>query len=176
MNPTASEKGGFYIGRARMGRRFWNRRMRLIVLTFLMFAVIFGVYLAGAVLGEEAIAADFSRKGLAPSWEHPFGTDMLGRDMLARTVKGLSVSILVGTVASGVSAVIALIVGVVAAMGISWLDHLMNWLIDLVMGIPHMVLLILISFSCGKGLRGVLAGVAVTHWTGLARLIRSEVF
>lgn len=176
MNPTASEKGGFYIGRARMGRRFWNRRMRLIVLTFLMFAVIFGVYLAGAVLGEEAIAADFSRKGLAPSWEHPFGTDMLGRDMLARTVKGLSVSILVGTVASGVSAVIALIVGVVAAMGISWLDHLMNWLIDLVMGIPHMVLLILISFSCGKGLRGVLAGVAVTHWTGFARLIRSEVF
>ena len=51
----------------------------------------------------------------------------------------------------------------------------MNWLIDLVMGIPHTVLLILISFACGKGLKGVLIGVAVTHWTGLARIIRSEV-
>ena len=45
----------------------------------------------------------------------------------------------------------------------------------MVMGIPHTVLLILISFACGKGLKGVLIGVAVTHWTGLARIIRSEV-
>lgn len=43
------------------------------------------------------------------------------------------------------------------------------------MGIPHTVLLILISFAYGKGLKGVLIGVAVTHWTGLARIIRSEV-
>ena len=107
--------------------------------------------------------------------KHPFGTDMLGRDMLVRTIKGLSVSIVVGVVASSVSAVIAVIVGVIAATGKSWLDHLMNWLIDLVMGIPHTVLLILISFACGKGLKGVLIGVAVTHWTGLARIIRSEV-
>ena len=56
--------------------------------------------------------------------------------MLVRTIKGLSVSIVVGVVASSVSAVIAVIVGVIAATGKSWLDHLMNWLIDLVMGIP----------------------------------------
>ena len=55
------------------------------------------------------------------------------------------------------------------------MDNFINWLIDLVMGIPHTVLLILISFACGKGLKGVLIGVAVTHWTGLARIIRSEV-
>lgn len=107
--------------------------------------------------------------------ETSFGTDMLGRDMLVRTIKGLSVSITVGTVASSVSAVIALIVGVVAATGAVWMDNFINWLIDLVMGIPHTVLLILISFACGKGLKGVLIGVAVTHWTGLARIIRSEV-
>ncbi len=41
----------------------------------------------------------------------------------------------------------------------------MNWLIDLVMGIPHTVLLILIAFACGKA-KGVLIGVAVTQWTG----------
>lgn len=152
-----------------------NRRTKTILFAAAIFCVILAVYLAGALLGDELIQADFSRKGQKPSWAHPFGTDLLGRDMLVRTVKGLSVSIAVGVVASSVSAVIALFVGVIAATGSSWLDHFINWLIDLVMGIPHTVLLILISFACGKGLKGVLIGVAVTHWTGLARIIRSEV-
>ena len=158
-----------------MNSRILNRRKKTILFAILIFAVLFGVYLSGTLLSDELIQADFSQKGLSPSLKHPFGTDMLGRDMLVRTIKGLSVSIVVGVVASSVSAVIAVIVGVIAATGKSWLDHLMNWFIDLVMGIPHTVLLILISFACGKGLKGVLIGVAVTHWTGLARIIRSEV-
>lgn len=158
------------------GRRpFMNRRTKTIIFAALIFAVILGVYLSGALLSDELIQADFSQKALKPSLEHPFGTDLLGRDMLVRTVKGLSVSISVGMIASSVSAVIALFVGAAAATGRSWLDHFINWVIDLVMGIPHTVLLILISFACGKGLKGVLIGVAVTHWTGLARIIRSEV-
>ena len=43
------------------------------------------------------------------------------------------------------------------------------------MGIPHMLLLILICVACGRGLKGVILGVALTHWTSLARLIRGEV-
>lgn len=156
-------------------KRGLNRRTKIIIYAAVIFLVLLGIYVSGAFLGDGQITADFSKKALPPSLEHPFGTDMLGRDMLVRTIKGLSVSIVVGVVASSVSAVIALIVGVVAATGKSWLDHFMNWLIDLVMGIPHTVLLILISFACGKGLQGVLIGVAVTHWTGLARIIRSEV-
>lgn len=158
-----------------MNRRKLNRRTKAIVLVAGIFAVLLGVYISGLILSDDLIAADFSKKGQMPSISHPFGTDMLGRDMLVRTLKGLSVSIVVGVVASSVSAVIALIIGVAAATGKSWLDHFMNWLIDLVMGIPHTVLLILIAFACGKGLKGVLIGVAVTHWTGLARIIRSEV-
>ena len=156
-------------------KRGLNRRTKIIIYAAVIFLVLLGIYVSGAFLGDGQITADFSKKALPPSLEHPFGTDMLGRDMLVRTIKGLSVSIVVGVVASSVSAVIALIVGVVVATGKSWLDHFMNWLIDLVMGIPHTVLLILISFACGKGLKGVLIGVAVTHWTGLARIIRSEV-
>lgn len=156
-------------------KRGLNRRTKIIIYATVIFLVLLGIYVSGAFLGDGQIAADFSKKALPPSLEHPFGTDMFGRDMLVRTIKGLSVSIVVGVVASSVSAVIALIVGVVAATGKSWLDHFMNWLIDLVMGIPHTVLLILISFACGKGLKGVLIGVAITHWTGLARIIRSEV-
>ena len=161
--------------RSAVSRNTVNRRTKLILLVVVILAVLSGIYLAGTMISDDLIVADFAQKGLKPSLKHPFGTDMLGRDMLIRTIKGLSVSVTVGTVASSVSAVIALIVGVVAATGTSWMDNFINWLIDLVMGIPHTVLLILISFACGKGLKGVLIGVAVTHWTGLARIIRSEV-
>lgn len=163
---------------AAVKRPVWylNRRTRVLLTIILIGMILLGVYLAGIFLGEEAVQADFNQKALPPSLAHPFGTDMLGRDMLVRTLKGLSVSIIVGTVASGVSGAIALIVGMAAASGSSLLDHLMNWIIDLVMGIPHMVLLILIAVVCSRGLSGVLMGVAATHWTGLARLIRSEVF
>ena len=49
------------------------------------------------------------------------------------------------------------------------------WLIDLVMSIPHTVLVILISFAMGRGLKGLLIGITATHWCSLARLIRGEV-
>ena len=54
-------------------------------------------------------------------------------------------------------------------------DTLISGFIDLVMGIPHILLLILISFALGKGLKGVATGIILTHWTSLARLIRAEV-
>lgn len=152
-----------------------NRRVQMIIVTVCVFVMLVGVYWLGRSMSDDLIQADFSQKGLAPSWEHPFGTDMLGRDMLVRSVKGLSLSIAVGAIASSVSAVIALFVGIAAASGAKWLDHFINWLIDLVMSVPHMVLLILISFACGRGVQGVLIGIAVTHWTALARIIRGEV-
>ncbi len=156
--------------RIRFHRRTWT-----LCISGLLLAMIIGVFIAGICISDDMVAADFSRKNLAPSWEHLFGTDWMGRDMLLRTIKGLSISITVGLVGSGVSAVIATIVGIVAAAGSKGLDSFINWLIDLVMGVPHLVLMILISFVCGKGLTGLLIGLAATHWTSLARLIRSEV-
>ena len=67
-------------------RRF-NRRVQTIFVTVCIFVFLIGIYLLGNSMGGELIQANFSQKGLAPSWEHPFGTDMLGRDMLARTIK-----------------------------------------------------------------------------------------
>lgn len=55
------------------------------------------------------------------------------------------------------------------------MDSLVCGLINLVMGIPHMLLLILISYSLGKGFRGVAAGISLTHWASLARLLRAEI-
>ena len=153
----------------------FNRRVKTVIISVILLGIIIGVFIAGFFIGDDAMSVDFSRKGLKPSWEYPFGTDWLGRNMLLRTVKGLSISIMVGTIASAVSAVLATIIGVAAAIGNRWVDNVIVWLIDLMMGVPHLVLLILISFACGRGLTGLLTGIAVTHWTRLARLVRAEV-
>ena len=81
----------------------------------------------------------------------------------------------VGLIASVISAVIAVFIGIAAAMGSQKVDSLVNWIIDLVMGVPHMVLIMLISVAFGRGIKGLLIGVAATHWCSLARLIRAEV-
>lgn len=53
-------------------------------------------------------------------------------------------------------------------------DSVIGGLIDLVLGIPHILLLVLISYGAGKGFRGVIIGISLTHWTSLARLLRAE--
>ena len=152
-----------------------NRRTKVLILTVIMATVFVAIYLFGIFIPEEAVAGSFLNAKKAPSWEHPFGTDALGRDLLMRTLKGLSVSITVGIAASVISAVIAVFVGIAAATGSKRLDAFINWCIDLVMGVPHTILVILISFALGRGLKGLLVGNASTHWCSLARLIRGEV-
>lgn len=152
-----------------------NARTKTVILTVIIAAIIVAALLAGALISDEAVAPDFANTKQKPSFEHLFGTDWLGRDLFARTMKGLSISITVGIIASSISAAVAVLVGIAAATGSKALDGFINWLIDLVMGVPHLVLIILVSFACGRGLKGLLAGIAVTHWTSLARLIRAEV-
>ena len=152
-----------------------NRRTKVLILTIILAVVFAAVYLFGILIPDEAVAGSFLNAKKAPSWEQPFGTDALGRDLLMRTLKGLSVSITVGIAASVISAVIAVFVGIAAATGSKRLDAFINWCVDLVMSVPHTILVILISFAMGRGLKGLLIGIAATHWCSLARLIRGEV-
>ena len=133
------------------------------------------VVASGLVLYSQATVTDFAAKNLAPSLAHPFGTDWMGCDMLSRTLAGLSTSVLVGLLAATVSSLIALVLGCAAALGGKRVDAVISWLIDLMMGVPHIVLLVLISYAIGKGFWGVTIGVAVTHWPSLARVVRAEV-
>lgn len=156
-------------------QKVWNRRQR--VLFTLAFSVLFltVVCVAGILCTEAAMTTDFSRKNLLPGFPYLFGTDWLGRDMLVRTLKGMSISILIGILSAAISAAIALLLGIASATMGKKVDSLVTWIIDLLMGIPHMLLLLLISVALGKGLKGVIVGVSLTHWPSLARLIRAEV-
>ena len=152
-----------------------NGRMATVFLFGLAVLFLAGVTAAGWYFGEEALTTYFSRKNLEPCGQYIFGTDWLGRDMFIRTLTGLSVSIRIGLLAAGVSSVLALLLGILAATMGKTVDAVITWVIDLVMGIPHILLLILISYALGKGFKGVVIGVSLTHWTSLARVIRGEV-
>ena len=155
--------------------RHWNGRKNALFLLVAAAVVLCAVAVAGGLLSGQAMVTDFTRKNLAPSGQFLFGTDWMGRDMLSRTLTGLSLSIRIGLLTAAVSAVIALVLGVASAVLGGWVDAVISWCIDLVMGIPHILLVMLISLAFGKGFVGVVAGVALSHWPSLARVIRGEV-
>lgn len=153
----------------------WNRRKAMVLLLVGSAALLLAVAVAGHILQSRAMVTDFTRKNIAPCAAYPFGTDWMGRDMFVRTLTGLSISIRIGLLTAGISALVAFAMGTAAACLGRAADALVGAVIDLVMGIPHILLLILISFAMGKGFWGVLTGISLTHWTSLARLLRGEV-
>lgn len=153
----------------------WNQRKTAALCLTGAVGLLAVITVAGWQLSEAALQTDFGRMNLPPSLRYPFGTDWMGRDMFVRTLTGLSMSIRIGLLTAAVSAGIAFLMGILAAVSGPVGDGLVSGIIDLVMGIPHILLLVLISYACGKGFAGVAAGIALTHWTSLARLIRGEV-
>lgn len=152
-----------------------NRRQRTLFAIISSVLILTAIIASSLLLSNERIATHFDAKNLAPSLSHPFGTDWLGRDMFTRTMKGLSLSIYIGMIASASSVVIALILGMSAATMGKAVDRIVAWFVDLFLGMPHLVALILIAFTVGGGAKGVIIGVACTHWTSLTRVIRAEV-
>lgn len=152
-----------------------NRRRRAIVLAVALGAILVAVLVAGLTMPPEFYASDFSQKQQAPSAVHWFGTDFLGHDMFCFSIRGLALSIVIGLFASAVSGFVALLLGSISAVCGGWVDKVVLWLADLLMSIPHLVMLLLISFAVGGGTFGVVLAVALTHWPSLTRVIRAEV-
>lgn len=161
--------------KAEKAARTSNRRRRAIALAIVLGAILVAALIAGLTMPAEYYAADFSQKQQAPSAVHWFGTDFLGHDMFCFSIRGLALSIVIGLFASAVSGILALLLGSISAVCGGWVDKVILWLADLFMSIPHMVMLLLISFSVGGGTFGVILAVALTHWPSLTRVIRAEV-
>jgi peptide/nickel transport system permease protein len=151
-----------------------NRRMRSFIFSGLVVLFILVAWLGGFLVDPGNLSTHLELRNLSPSLAHLFGTDWLGRDMFSRTVKGLGLSIQVGLIASACSCFIAATLGLAASLGRT-ADAVVSWLIDLFLSVPHLVSLILISFVFGGGMKGIIIGIAFTHWPSLARIIRAEV-
>ncbi len=152
-----------------------NRRLSTLVLLIASLSTLIILLLTGILLPSSTVDINLSEIKQAPSVKHIFGTDWLGRDMLCRTLKGLSVSMEVGIITALASCIIAVILGSTAAYFGGKVDTVIKWLTDVTMGMPMTIFLIMISVLVGKGKKGIILGVVLSHWVHLARIIRVEV-
>ena len=146
------------------------------ILSLIIFAVFFiTILVAGSMIDPDKFSIDLINKNQSPSMVHIFGTDWIGRDMFFRTLKGLSISMKIGVLSSIISGIIAVILGIIGPTCGKRVDGVITWFIDLVLSVPHTLIIILISMAAGGGLKGIVLGVSLTHWTSLTRVIRAEV-
>ena len=110
----------------------------------------------------------------APSLKHPFGTDRLGRDLLARVMQGGQVSLIIGVGSALIASLIGLIYGVFAGYFKGWWDKAFVLIVDLFLTFPTFFLLLtLVSYIEASSLILIIV-IAITGWMGTARLIRSQ--
>jgi peptide/nickel transport system permease protein len=181
--PATSRKRRFSPGRDAV-RRFVRHRLAtvsLVVLALLALAILIGPWLWPVSIND----IDFTARLSPPSWDHPFGTDDLGQDLLARMIYGGRISLAVGFAAMGVGLVAGTIIGAVAGISRGIVDGALMWVTDLFLSLPQLPLLLLVIYLFRdflKGLVGPEGGVFILivlviggfRWMPVARLVRAQ--
>jgi peptide/nickel transport system permease protein len=169
-------------------RRFRRHKMALFGLVVLCLLVLYS--LGGALFFTEAYAnrTDTVMRLQPPSRAHPFGTDTVGRDILARTIYGGQISLLIGLSAMLVGVVIGVTIGALAGYYGGWLDSILMRFTEAMLNIPQLfLLLVMAKFFGGKVPDITLLGrsfsgsvivivliIGATSWMYLARIVRAE--
>ena len=165
-------------------RRFRRHRLALasaFVLLTMIAAIAFGPLLWKVAIND----IDFAARMQTPSWKHPFGTDDLGQDLLARMLYGGRISLAVGLSAMAVALSVGTLIGAVAGMSRGWVGAALMWLTDLFLCLPALPLLLLViylfrdSLKAAFGLEGgvfilVVIVIGGLRWMPVARLVRAQ--
>ncbi len=181
--PAATRERRFSPGRDAL-RRFWRHRLAAvstIILALLALAIIIGPLLWRIPIDD----IDFTARLSGPSWVHPFGTDDLGQDLLARMLYGGRISLAVGFAAMAVGLVAGTIIGALAGMSRGPIDAVLMWITDLFLSLPQLPLLLLVIYLFRDVLTklvGAQGGVFVMivlviggfRWMTVARLVRAQ--
>jgi oligopeptide transport system permease protein len=162
------------------GGRFLKNRAAVICLGLL--AVIVAFIFIGPFFAKWSIeTVDWNVTGAAlekgkPSIEtgHYFGTDDLGRDLYARTIQGIQISLIVGILGSGVAVVVGTLYGAIAGYFGGRLDSAMMRLVDILYSIPFMFILILLLLIFGRSVALVFIGIGLLSWLGMSRVVRGQ--
>lgn len=155
--------------------REWNNHKQAAFSIGVGIFMLLVIYTADALISIDDIVMHMEIAGQAPSLAHIFGVDWIGRDMFLRTMKGLGGSLRVGLITSVITLTLATFLAIISAATFRKLDQLVGILIDTFLGVPHFVILVLISASLGGGEFGVIVAVATTHWPPLTRILRAEI-
>ncbi|MCB9662500.1 MAG: ABC transporter permease [Alphaproteobacteria bacterium] len=169
-------------------RRWRRNRVSVVSAVVLVAVMVFcsvGPLAAELLLGATYDGQDISLGASAPSWAHPMGTDVLGRDVMARTMHGGRVSLMVALVATAVSLLVGVTYGAVSGFVGGRVDAAMMRFVDLLLSTPYLLLVIVLmavippsSVSIG-GLDGsfvlMFAALGLVSWLVLARIVRGQV-
>ena len=137
--------------------------------------VFLSAMLAPWLLPWDPSTQDLPQRLQGPTWEHWFGLDELGRDILARVLLGARVSLIVGLVVVGVSSIVGMAVGAISGYYGGHVDQIIGRLMDVLMAFPGMLLAIALVAVLGPSLVNVVLALALIGWVGYARLVRGQV-
>ena len=165
-------------------RRFKRHRLALLG-TVILFIIVVGVIIGPWLWTVPINEIDFSARLKPPSLRHPFGTDDLGQDLLARMLYGGRISIAVGLAAMLIAIVVGTVIGAVAGMSRGIVDTALMWVTDLFLSLPQLPLLLLIIYLFRDSLKkivgpevGVFVMVVIViggfRWMPVARLVRAQ--
>jgi len=164
------------------GKSLWSdaisrlRHEKIAVITFITIIL----YLVLALLCAVGIAfpdyavIDNASAYQPPSADHWFGTDIFGRDILARSAHGTITSLIVGFFGAALAVVIGTILGAVSGYFGDRIDDLIVWFYTTIDTIPYILLIVAFSFVIGPGLSTLCLAIGLTGWVSHCRLVRSE--
>jgi peptide/nickel transport system permease protein len=165
---------------ARLGRAYvaW-RRFSANRLAFLGLLIIIALLVVAALAG---VLAPYSptfgdlknARLLAPSAEHWFGTDDLGRDILSRILYGSRWTLYVVILVAIIAAPIGLLVGTVAGYAGGWTDAVLMRITDIFLAFPKLILALAFVAALGPGIENAVLAIAITSWPPYARIARAE--
>ncbi len=158
-------------------RRFAKNRAALAACLFLLLLVVVAAtspLFQGGLLCDPA-AQDLSAALRPPSASHPFGTDALGRDVLARTIAGARISLLVGLLATLVTLVIGVAYGSIAGFAGGAADTIMMRAVDVLYTLPFIFFVILLLSLFERSFLMLFAALGAVQWLTMARMVRGQI-
>lgn len=161
---------------------YWRdawRRIKQNRVAFLGLLIII-VYIILAIIGPMISGYDYreinsSKMNQFVSSEHWFGTDELGRDLWTRVWRGARVSLSIGLISTLLNTVIGGLVGGISGYYGGKLDLILMRFIDVMYGIPYLIVSILVMVVLGPGITSLIIAMVIVGWIGTARFVRGEV-
>jgi peptide/nickel transport system permease protein len=143
---------------------------------FIAVVLIVAAVFAPLIATHDPIVQNLSLRFAAPSAEHWFGTDSLGRDVFSRLVYGARISLQVGITVTAVSTVIGMIVGAIAGFYGGFIDKILSgYIFNVFLAFPGLLLAIALVAFLGAGLEKVILALCIIGWVGYARVMRGQV-
>lgn len=155
--------------------RFRTDTKAMIGLVLVVVLLVVGVAGPMVISQEEANAIDIQERFEAPSPEHPFGTDNLGRDILVRTALGARISLYIGTLSVAIATVAGVPLGAIAGYRGGNLDDAIMRVMDVMMSFPPILFALVVTAVLGPNLTNALIALGIVYTPYFARVARSEV-